>query len=192
MSEKKRKTKPPGGGGAPGKKAGNGGGSATAAAGPMNVDFLQQLVDLMSANDLNTVDLRDGARRIVLQRGAGQVVTTSAPTMHTVQSSAPAAPAKPQASGGGKAAESTDDEAGLVPIKSPMVGTFYSKPSPDAKAFVSVGSSVVRDETDVCIIEAMKTFNTLKADVTGTIVRMLVQDGQSVDVNKPLFLVKPS
>ena len=73
-----------------------------------------------------------------------------------------------------------------------MVGTFYSKPSPDAKAFVAVGSQVVKDETDVCIIEAMKTFNTLKADVTGTIARVLIQDGQTVDVNKPLFLEKPA
>ena len=90
-------------------------------------------------------------------------------------------------------AAAVDDDAGLVPIKSPMVGTFYSKPSPDSpKTFVNVGSPVVRDETDVCIIEAMKTFNTLKADVSGTIVRILVQNGETVDVNKPLFLVKPA
>jgi acetyl-CoA carboxylase biotin carboxyl carrier protein len=145
----------------------------------------------MSANDLSTVDLRDGTRRIVLQRGASHVVTSSAPTMHSVQPSAPVVSTKPQAAGGGKTAEPIDDDAGLIPIKSPMVGTFYSKPSPDAKAFVAVGSHVVRDETDVCIIEAMKTFNTLKADVSGTIARVLIQDGQTVDVNKPLFLVKP-
>jgi acetyl-CoA carboxylase biotin carboxyl carrier protein len=190
LSEKKRKTKPPGGGGSSGKKAGNGGGGG-GAAGPMNVDFLQQLVDLMSANDLNTVDLRDGGRRIVLQRGAGHVITTTSPAMHSVQHTTSPVPARPQA-GGTPVEGGADDDTNLVPIKSPMVGTFYSKPSPDAKPFVTVGSHIVRDETDVCIIEAMKTFNTLKADVSGTIVRMLVQDGQSVDVNKPLFLVKPS
>ena len=185
MSEKKRKP----------KAATTGGGGANASgqgAGPMNVGFLQQLVNLMAANDLNTVDLRDSGQRIILKRGAvAQQVFTSA--------AAPApthyAPSAPPASAGGapaKPAAPVDEDAGLLPIKSPMVGTFYSKPSPDAKAFVTVGTQVVKDETDVCIIEAMKTFNTLKADVTGTIARILLQDGQTVDVNKPLFLVKPS
>jgi acetyl-CoA carboxylase biotin carboxyl carrier protein len=187
LSEKKRKPKgstPPAG-----KNAGGGGGHG---AGPMDVGFLQQLVNLMAANDLNTVDLRDSGQRIILKRGAvaQQVFTSAAPApahyapVHAAVPSAGGAPAKPAAP--------VDDDAGLVPIKSPMVGTFYSKPSPDAKAFVGVGSHVVRDETDVCIIEAMKTFNTLKSDVTGTIVRVLLQDGQTVDVNKPLFLVKPA
>jgi acetyl-CoA carboxylase biotin carboxyl carrier protein len=182
LSEKKRKPKattPPAG-----KNAGGQG------AGPMSVDFLQQLVNLMAANDLNTVDLRDSGQRIILKRGAvaQQVFTSAAPAQAQYAAPAPAAatgaPAKPAAP--------VDDDAGLVPIKSPMVGTFYSKPSPDAKSFVGVGSQVVKDETDVCIIEAMKTFNTLKSDVTGTIVRVLLQDGQTVDVNKPLFLVKPA
>ena len=164
------------------------------AAGPMNVDFLQQLVNLMAANDLNTVDLRDSGQRIILKRGAAQVFTTAAAAPAPVAYAAPAS--QPGTAGGGGAATPAapaDDEAGLVAIKSPMVGTFYAKPSPDApKAFVTVGSVVVKDDTDVCIIEAMKTFNTLKADVSGTIVRVLVQNGETVDVNKPLFLVKPS
>jgi acetyl-CoA carboxylase biotin carboxyl carrier protein len=90
----------------------------------------------------------------------------------------------PPSSGGG-------DEAGLLPIKSEMVGTFYSKPSPDAKAFVGVGSDVDED-TVVCVIEAMKHFNPVKADVRGTIAKVLVTDGQTVDVGKPLFLVRPA
>ena len=188
MSEKKRK---PNKGSTPAGKNPSGGGQG---AGPMNVGFLQQLVDLMSANDLNTVDLRDSGQRIILKRGAvaQQVYATAAPppthytpsATPTTGTSAGGAPAKPDVP--------IDEDAGLLPIKSPMVGTFYSKPSPDAKAFVAVGSQVVKDETDVCIIEAMKTFNTLKSDVTGTIARILIQDGQTVDVNKPLFLVKPS
>jgi len=183
LSEKKRKPKGTANAGRA-NAAGHG-------AGPMNVDFLQQLVNLMAANDLNTVDLRDSGQRIILKRGAvAQQVFTSA--------AAPApthyAPSAPPASAGApaKPAAPVDEDAGLLPIKSPMVGTFYSKPSPDAKAFVAVGTQVVKDETDVCIIEAMKTFNTLKSDVTGTIARVLLQDGQTVDVNKPLFLVKPS
>ena len=71
-----------------------------------------------------------------------------------------------------------------------MVGTFYSKPSPDAKPFVTVGSKV-DEETVVCIVEAMKHYNPVKAEVRGTIARILVSDGEVVDVNKPMFLVKP-
>jgi acetyl-CoA carboxylase biotin carboxyl carrier protein len=184
VSEKKRKPKA---NASPSRSSAQG-------AGPMNVDFLQKLVDLMSANDLNTVDLRDSGQRIILKRGATQVFTTAAGPAPVAY----AAPSAQPATAGGGASTATpaapaDDEAGLVPIKSPMVGTFYAKPSPDAaKPFVNVGSVVVRDDTDVCIIEAMKTFNTLKADVSGTIVRVLVQNGETVDVNKPLFLVKPS
>jgi acetyl-CoA carboxylase biotin carboxyl carrier protein len=191
LSEKKQtpKATPP----ARGAKSGGGAG-----AGPMNVEFLQQLVNLMAANDLNTVDLRDSGQRIILKRGAVAPVYAAAPSYAPAAAAAAApapAPAPASSSGSGAGATSAtagDSDAGLVPIKSPMVGTFYSKPSPDAKAFVQVGSHVVKDETDVCIIEAMKTFNTLKSDVTGTIVRILIQDGQTVDVNKPLYLVKPS
>jgi acetyl-CoA carboxylase biotin carboxyl carrier protein len=73
-----------------------------------------------------------------------------------------------------------------------MVGTFYTAASPEAKPFVSVGSEVVKDETDVCIIEAMKVFNNIKAEVTGTIQRILVTNGQTVEFGTVLFLVKPS
>ena len=157
----------------------------------MNVDFLQQLVDLMSANDLNTVDLRESGRRIILKRGAQVVTTTAAAVAHLPQVSTPAS-AKLQAGGGGGAAGGGDDDADLVAIKSPMVGTFYSAASPDAKPFVSVGSQVVKDETDVCIIEAMKVFNNIKAEVTGTIAKIMVTNGQTVEFGTVLFLVKPS
>ena len=192
MSEKKRKPK------ANANAAGGTNARGGQGAGPMSVDFLQKLVDLMSANDLNTVDLRDSGQRIILKRGATQVFAAAPaaapvgyPPAPSPAAAAPA-PSTPPAPGGGGPAQAANDDAGLVPLRSPMVGTFYSKPSPDAKAFVTVGSVVVKDETDICVIEAMKTFNTLKADVSGTIVRILIQDGQTVDVNKPLFLVKPA
>jgi acetyl-CoA carboxylase biotin carboxyl carrier protein len=151
----------------------------------MDVGLLQQIVKLMAANDLNTVDLRDGQQRVVLKRGA--VVATG------MQQMGYAPPPQPQAAPPSPAAPPApvSEDAGLVPIKSPMVGTFYSKPNPESKAFVTVGSQV-DDETDVCIIEAMKTFNTIKAECRGTIARVLVTDGSAVDVGKPLFLVKPN
>jgi len=150
----------------------------------MDVDLLQQIVKLMAANDLNTVDVRDGERRIILKRGAASgPVVMSMPTM-----SAPAA----NPSGGASApAAPVDEEAGLKPIKSPMVGTFYAAPSPDAKPFVNVGSKV-DEETDVCVIEAMKVFNNIKAELRGTIAKILVQSGQAVEFGQTLFLVKPA
>jgi acetyl-CoA carboxylase biotin carboxyl carrier protein len=84
-----------------------------------------------------------------------------------------------------------DEEASFKPIKSPMVGTFYAAPAPDAKAFVSVGSKVDED-SDVCVIEAMKVFNNIKAEMRGTIAKILVQSGQAVEFGQTLFLVKPA
>jgi acetyl-CoA carboxylase biotin carboxyl carrier protein len=88
-------------------------------------------------------------------------------------------------------APATDEESRYLRITSPMVGTFYASPKPGEKVFVSIGSEVTED-TDVCIIEAMKTFNNIKAECRGTIARILVQDGQPVEFETVLFLVKPS
>jgi acetyl-CoA carboxylase biotin carboxyl carrier protein len=164
----------------------------------MDVDLLEQIVKLMSANDLNTVDLRDGGKRVILRRGPAvgpvQYAMGHAPMMAPAgpMTSQPPAPAAAMPGGATGSAGADDDTAGLVPIKSPMVGTFYAAPKPGAKPFVNVGSQVVKDETDVCVIEAMKTFNTHKAEVTGTIAKVLVQNGQSVQFDQPLFLVKPA
>jgi acetyl-CoA carboxylase biotin carboxyl carrier protein len=151
----------------------------------MNVELLQQLVKLMAANDLNTVDVRDGQKRIILKRGA--VVPTMTYSQATAapagQGSAPSAPAAPTAA--------PSEDANLKSIKSPMVGTYYSKPSPDSKPFVGVGS-VVDEDTDVCVIEAMKVFNNIKAECRGTIAKVLIQDGQPVEYGTVLFLVRPS
>ena len=158
--------------------------------GPMDVDLLRQLVQLMAANDLNTVDLRDGQKRIVLKRGAVVMATAPAAMSYAPQAYAPA-PQTLSASGGNSTPVAPiNEDAGLVAIKSPMVGTFYAKATPDSKPFVSMGSSV-DDETDVCVIEAMKVFNNIKAETRGTIAKILVTDGQTVEFGTVLFLVKP-
>ena len=163
----------------------------------MDVALLERIVKLMASNDLNTVDVRDGDKRVILKRGAmaapqanagGYAFATPAP-------SAPMAVPPGIASGStsgasGAAATTADEDAGLVPIKSPMVGTFYAASSPDAKPFVSAGSRV-DEETDVCVIEAMKVFNNIKAETTGTIAKILVANGQTVEFGQILFLVKP-
>jgi acetyl-CoA carboxylase biotin carboxyl carrier protein len=155
----------------------------------MNLDMLEQLVKLMAVNDLNTVDLRDGDQRVVLRRGAQYVA--SAPVQHAPAHHAPAPSAAPVAGGASAAPAKADDDAGLVAIKSPMVGTFYAKPNPDSKNFVSVGS-MVNEDTDVCIIEAMKVFNNIKAETRGTVTKVLAEDGKPVEFGQVLFLVKPA
>jgi acetyl-CoA carboxylase biotin carboxyl carrier protein len=178
MSEKKTVKKP--------KKTN---GASAPSSGPMDVDLLQQLVQLMTAHDLNTVDLRDGAKRVVLKRGAA---AAAAPMMAYPAPSYAPVPQAPGASSTGTSATPAapiDEDAGLLPIKSPMVGTFYAKATPDSKPFVSVGSRVDED-TDVCVIEAMKVFNNIKAERHGTIAKILVTDGQTVEFGTVLFLVK--
>jgi acetyl-CoA carboxylase biotin carboxyl carrier protein len=148
---------------------------------PMDMTLLQQIVQLMTTNDLNTVDVRDGAKRVIIKRGA-QLVATAAPLP---VSPSPALPVSSSSSPG-----LPDAESSLIAIKSPMVGTFYSASSPDAKPLASIGMQV-DDDTDVCIIEAMKVFNNIKAECKGTITKIMVNNGQTVEFGQTLFLVKP-
>ncbi len=114
-----------------------------------------------------------------------QPVAYSAPAVATASptSAAPTAPATE--------AKSNADESKYVTIKSPMIGTFYRKPSPDKDTFVNVGSEIKTD-TVVCVIEAMKLFNQIESEVSGKIVKILVEDSSPVEYDQPLFLVDPS
>ena len=159
--------------------------AADPAGSPINMDLLEQVVRLMNANDLNTVEVRDGDRRVVLKRGSVIAPSGSAGFVASHPASASSHPSSAAAS-----SVPVDDNAGLTPIKSPMVGTFYSAAAPDAAAFVQVGSTV-DEETDVCIIEAMKVFNNIKAETRGTIAKILVENGATVEFGQVLFLVKP-
>ena len=144
---------------------------------------LRDLIDLMKEHDLHEVDLKQDKQHIRLARG-GQVVH-AAPSL-------PAAPAAaPVASPAPAAASETTDSASIVTIDSPMVGTFYLKPNPDAENFISVGDSVGPD-TVVCIIEAMKVFNEINADVSGKVVAVLAQNEEAVEFGKPLFKIDTS
>jgi acetyl-CoA carboxylase biotin carboxyl carrier protein len=152
----------------------------------MDVGLLERMVKLMSANDLNTVDVRDGDKRVILKRGA----VVSAPVYSAPAPAVPALAPSNSSSSTSSSATPPAEDANLHSIKSPMVGTFYAAGSPDAKAFVQVGSTV-DEETDVCIIEAMKVFNNIKAETRGTIAKILVTNGQTVEFGQVLFLVKP-
>lgn len=157
----------------------------------MDVNLLSQIVELMTENDVNTVDVRDGQRRVVIKRGAAAFAMPAAPQMYAAPvASQPAPQTHPSAPAAAKPESEAEDESRMLRIKSPMVGTFYAAPAKGAKPFVNVGSRVDED-TDVCIVEAMKVFNNIKAECRGTIARILIQDSQPVEFGQVLFLVKP-
>lgn len=160
----------------------------------LDASKLKDLVQLMVDNDLTELDLRDADQKVTIRRGPQGVVQTYAP-MPMQAAAAPvaaAASSAPAASGGtaGGAGGGGAEDAGLIAIESPMVGTFYSSPNPDAGPFVKVGSSVTPD-TVVCIVEAMKVFNEIKAGKSGKIERILVKSGDAVEFGQKLFLIRP-
>ena len=100
-------------------------------------------------------------------------------------------PALPEAPPPPAEAAAPAEDGGLIAIESPMVGTYYSKPSPEKPSFLNVGDSVSDDST-VCLIEAMKIFNEIKAGQSGTVTKLLVENGEAVEFGQPLMLVKPA
>lgn len=147
----------------------------------MDLKKVKELIDLMKENDLVEVEIVDGDSKVHLKRPGAE-----APMMHQVPMAAPvAAPAAAPAAGA--PAEAADD--GLEKITSPIVGTFYQAPSPDSAAYVKVGDSVTPD-TVVCIVEAMKVMNEIKAETTGTIAEICCKDGQAVEFGQALFKIR--
>ena len=146
---------------------------------------LKELIKLMKENDLTELDLQDEKERVALKRAA--------PISAVSQVAMPIAPAavvsSPMAENG--TAVDGAKPSGLETINSPMVGTFYVSANPDAEPFVTSGDKVTAD-TVVCIVEAMKVFNEIKAELVGIIVRVLVENGQAVEFGQPLFEVKPT
>ncbi|HXY37235.1 MAG TPA: acetyl-CoA carboxylase biotin carboxyl carrier protein [Planctomycetaceae bacterium] len=152
---------------------------------PFDFDKLVQLVKLMETHGLTEVSLRRGDQKWTLRRG----LDPSALALHGAEAvRQPSVATRPP-----DAAESqpvTPPADGTITINSPTVGTFYSAASPDDSPFVSIGSRV-NPETVVCIVEAMKVFNQIPAEVSGTIVEVLVKNGDSVEFGQPLFRVRP-
>lgn len=146
-------------------------------------ETIEDFIKLMVEHDLVELDVADGEQSITLRRAEPGGSVTMVP------SAAPATTTSGQATGnpGTPAAASAPEarDTGQV-IKSPMVGTFYSKSSPDADPFIAVGSKV-NDSTVVCLVEAMKVFNEIKAECKGQVREILVNDGDPVEFNQPLF-----
>lgn len=154
----------------------------------IDIRKLKELVRLMVENELSELDLQDKDEKVLIKRGQealpGQapIVLNGAPVQQ-----APAGQQPQQA----QQAEAPASDAGLVAIESPMVGTYYATPNPDAEPFITEGGTV-NPNTTVCLIEAMKVFNEIKAETTGTIERVCVKSGDAVEFGQALFMVRPA
>ena len=155
-------------------------------------DQVRLLVDLMVANDLTSLEIVNGDLKVALGRGQAALVASSAvpaasAAANPVMVPSAAAIAAAQIDPSAVAAAPVEK---LLEIKSPMVGTFYSAPSPDSDPYVAPGARVTPD-TVVCIIEAMKVMNEIKAECAGTIVEVAVENGRPVEYGQELFRVRP-
>jgi acetyl-CoA carboxylase biotin carboxyl carrier protein len=165
----------------------------------LDLKQIKQIIDLMKRSELTEFAVEEEGFKLKIRRGGNglPVVSTSrgsnAPFPQGNETAAPmpmpVAPAAPQPAAQASSAATPADEAGIIYIKSPMVGTFYRSASPESKAFVENGAKVA-ENTVVCIIEAMKIMNEIQAEVKGTVVETLVENGQPVEYGQRLFKLK--
>ena len=147
----------------------------------MDLRKLKKLIDLVQESGIAELEVTEGEEKVRIARGGAvtvaqaQAASAAAPTAAPAPAPAPAAPEPPAASDGHA-------------MKSPMVGTFYRAPSPDAKPFVEVGQ-VVKEGQTICVIEAMKLMNEIEADASGTVKAVLVENGQPVEYGQALFII---
>ena len=163
----------------------------------MDIKEIQSLIKFVAKSGASEVKLEMEVIKITIRTGTAsstpettivqQIPVAQAPAVPVAAAPAPKEPAAPAA----PEADKGDDESKYITIKSPIIGTFYRKPSPDKPPFVEVGSTI--GEGDVlCVIEAMKLFNDIESEVSGKIVKVLVEDSSPVEFDQPLFLVDPS
>jgi acetyl-CoA carboxylase biotin carboxyl carrier protein len=156
----------------------------------MNLEEIKDLIKLVSKSGLGKVEIeREGFRISIKGSQSEHIMYQTAPMVAAPVAAAPAlattsaAPASTETN--------TADDSKYITIKSPMIGTFYRTPGPDKDAFVNVGDTIQSGDK-VCIIEAMKTFNEIEAEISGKIVKVLVDNASPVDYDQPLFLVDPA
>jgi acetyl-CoA carboxylase biotin carboxyl carrier protein len=155
----------------------------------MDLKDIKAIVDLMKKNAITEFEMEDQGAKIKLKRGLGTVVASSDEPMGYVPV-APAAGVVPLASAP-TTASATPPVQEYIDIKSPMIGTFYRASSHDAPDFVQVGTEV-SPNTVVCVIEAMKIMNEIKAEIKGVVTQILVENGKPVEFGQPLFRIRPS
>lgn len=154
----------------------------------MDLRKLKTLIDLVSESNVSELEITEAEGKVRIVKGpVGAPVAVAAPAMAGAPAASTPAVALPAAAVAAAAVE-VPVASGHV-VKSPMVGTFYTASSPEAKPFVQVGSVVKEGET-ICIIEAMKILNEIEADKSGTVSRVLVDNGQAVEYGQPLFMIE--
>ena len=158
----------------------------------MDIKEIQNLIKFVAKSGASEVKLEMDDIKITIKTGSDSettVVHQAAPIAQIPQMAPPPAPVAPAAPAA--PATKTDDDSKYITIKSPIIGTFYRKPSPDKPLFVEVGQTIAEGDV-LCIIEAMKLFNEIESEVSGKIVKILVDDSSPVEFDQPLFLVDPS
>ncbi len=153
----------------------------------MDLRKIKKLIDLLEASDLAELEIKEGEETIRLSRSTHGVAAAPAPVMPAAAPVAPATPA-PAAAEAPAEAPAADAMPEGHQVKSPMVGTFYASSTPGAAPFVKVGQQVKQGET-LGIIEAMKMFNQIEAEVSGKVVAILVENGQAVEFDEPMFVI---
>ena len=156
----------------------------------MNLEEIKDLIKLVSKSGLGKVEIeREGFRISIKGSQAEPIMVQAAPV---VAAPAPVATSAPTvAASAAPEAVAPSDDSKYITVKSPMIGTFYRTPGPDKDPFVNVGDTINSGDK-VCIIEAMKTFNEIEAEISGKIIKVLVDNASPVDYDQPLFLVDPA
>ena len=158
----------------------------------MDIKQIQDLIKFVSKSGVNEVSIEEKDFKITIKTNQEPTyVTATVPAAIPAAAPVQAAPAAPVAAAPATPAASTTDESKYITVKSPMIGTFYRSPGPDKPSFVNVGDDITPGK-GLCIIEAMKLFNEIESEVSGKIVKILVDDAQPVEYDQPLFLVDPS
>ncbi len=154
----------------------------------MDLRKIKKLIDLLEESNLAEIEIKEGEESVRLARVSSSTVV-AAPAMHAAPAPQPAMPMQSpvQAATGGAPKPNADLPDGDI-VRSPMVGTFYAAPAPDKPPFVTVGQAVKAGET-LGIIEAMKMFNPIEAEVSGTVLKILIESGQPVEFDQPLFVI---
>ena len=160
----------------------------------MDIKEIQNLIKFVAKSGASEVKLEMEDIKITIKTGSEKTETTivqAAPMATMQQMAAPVAPAAAPEAAPVAPASASNDEDKYITVKSPIIGTFYRKPSPDKANFVEVGSEINIGDT-VCVIEAMKLFNEIESEISGKIVKVLVDDSSPVEFDQPLFLIDPS
>ena len=159
----------------------------------MDLDLIKKLIKVVEKSEITDFTVEEGELKISISKKQPETNFVSVPAAQAVASQpapAPAAPQLPQQEAPKADFGSSNADEGLHEVKSPIVGTFYRAPAPDADPFVKVGDKVSVGTT-LCIVEAMKLMNEIESDVSGTIVKIMVDNGTPVEYNQPMFLIKP-